>query len=157
MVGLRGVKADFTASPTSGFSPLTVQFADQSVGTIGNWSWNFGDGTTSNQRNPSHTYTDVGSYDVTLNVSGNGSDLLVRAGYIIVRPQPGDFDDDGDVDHEDFGPMQACLTGSGIAQTDVSCTRARLDADLDVDVDDIVLFMQCYSGPGVAATTSCVE
>lgn len=157
VVGTRGVKADFTGSPTSGFSPLTVQFTDQSIGTISSWSWNFGDGTTSNLRNPSHTYTVVGSYNVTLGVSGSGSDSLVRPGYITVRPQPGDFDDDGDVDQEDFGPMQACLTGSGIAQTDPACARARIDGDLDADLDDIGLFLRCYSGPGVPATTACVQ
>src|SRR5207245_8385423 len=35
------------------------------------WSWNFGDGQTATQRNPSHTYAAGGSYTVTLTVKDN--------------------------------------------------------------------------------------
>src|SRR6266545_4647100 len=67
------VTADFTASPTSGNVPLTVQFTDQSTGTITARDWNFGDGSAhSSTQNPSHTYTNAGNYTVTLTVSGSG-------------------------------------------------------------------------------------
>src|SRR6266545_389453 len=67
------VTADFTASPTSGNVPLTVQFTDQSTGTITARDWNFGDGSAhSSTQNPSHTYTNAGNYTVTLTVSGGG-------------------------------------------------------------------------------------
>ncbi len=59
--------ADFSATPTSGQVPLTVQFTDQSIdidGTVVSWSWNFGDGNTSIEQNPSHTYETYGVYDV---------------------------------------------------------------------------------------------
>ena len=53
--------ADFTASATNGFAPLSVTFTDTSTGTITNHSWTFGDGGTSTASSPSHTYTNAGS------------------------------------------------------------------------------------------------
>ncbi len=77
--------AAFEASPTSGVVPLTVTFTDQSTGDIDSWSWNFGDGGGSSDQNPSHQYTAVGDYTVTLTVTGpGGSDDEVKTGYISV-------------------------------------------------------------------------
>jgi PKD repeat protein len=65
--------ASFTANPTSGTAPLTVQFTDQSSGgQITRWEWNFGDGTVSDQRNPTHTYRTGGNYNAILTVRGPG-------------------------------------------------------------------------------------
>ena len=49
---------------------LPIQFSDQSTstGTIIGWTWDFGDGNTSNLPNPSHTYTSVGRYEVSLTI-----------------------------------------------------------------------------------------
>lgn len=60
------VVAEFTATPTSGSAPLTVQFTDQATGDISQWWWFFGDGYGSTQQNPSHTYTGEGIYTVYL-------------------------------------------------------------------------------------------
>ncbi|MEO0216878.1 MAG: SBBP repeat-containing protein, partial [candidate division WOR-3 bacterium] len=79
------LKADFTAEPTSGYKPLTVQFTDKSTGNITNWSWNFGDGGTSTQQNPSHTYNIPGDFTVTLTVNGpGGSATETKTNYIHV-------------------------------------------------------------------------
>lgn len=49
----------------------TVRFEDRSEGAIDTWHWDFGDGTTSSERNPFHTYAQDGvQYTVTLTVSG---------------------------------------------------------------------------------------
>ncbi|MGE0079122.1 MAG: PKD domain-containing protein [Bacteroidales bacterium] len=79
------ITADFNADITSGYQP-TVQFTDATVGAT-SWSWNFGDGSDiSTEQNPSHTYTNTGSYDVTLIVSdGVNSDTLTRANYITAK------------------------------------------------------------------------
>ncbi len=69
---------------------------------------------------------------------------------------PADFNHDGDVDQDDFGAMQACLTGSFVPQLDAACAQAMLDADNDVDIDDVALFIACISGPGVPAGPNCV-
>lgn len=60
--------ADFNwAAATGG----TINFTDQSTGGPTSWSWNFGDGGTSAQQNPSHTYTANGVYNVCLTASNN--------------------------------------------------------------------------------------
>jgi len=61
-----------TASFTYTTSDLTVDFTDQSTdsdGTISGWSWDFGDGATSTEQNPSHTYAADGTYTVSLTVT----------------------------------------------------------------------------------------
>ncbi len=75
---------DFGASPVSGYPPLTVAFSDMSPGQPTTWLWDFGDGTTSNQQNPSHTYTSVGSHTVSLTVSNNGQHTATRSNYIYI-------------------------------------------------------------------------
>lgn len=72
---------------------------------------------------------------------------------IIVR-QRGDQNFDGDVDQEDFGAFQACLTGDGVARTE-SCILADLDLDGDVDVFDFNLFLPCLSGADQPAEPGC--
>jgi PKD repeat protein len=77
--------AGFTGSPTSGDAPLAVQFTDTSTGSPTSWSWNFGDGGTSTEQNPSHTYDAAGTYSVTLTASNaGGSDTFTRNNYISV-------------------------------------------------------------------------
>jgi PKD repeat protein len=83
------VIANFSATPTSGEVPLDVQFTGESFGDITDWLWHFGDGVTSTQESPTHTYTSAGAYTVTLDVSGpGGSDTLSRTNYITVTEQP---------------------------------------------------------------------
>jgi PKD repeat protein len=47
-----------------------VQFTNLSAGDIGAYQWNFGDGGSSTETNPSHIYEDPGTYSVTLTVIG---------------------------------------------------------------------------------------
>ena len=75
----------FSASPTSGKAPLTVDFTDQSTGLPTSWKWNFGDGSNSTEQNPVHTYNESGLYAVKLTASNaNGSDALTKTSYIAV-------------------------------------------------------------------------
>ena len=56
---------------TQGCLPSVIRFTDASTTTSGgivSWRWNFGDGTTSTDRNPTHTYTANGFYNVSLHV-----------------------------------------------------------------------------------------
>jgi len=56
-------------------SGLTVTFTDISAadpGPILSWNWNFGDGTTSTEENPTHTYAEPGEYDVCLTIHADG-------------------------------------------------------------------------------------
>lgn len=66
-------KADFSSNLTSGFAPLEVQFTDTSQNAAG-WNWDFGDGATSTEQNPIHTFFSAGSYFVNLKVTNaNGT------------------------------------------------------------------------------------
>lgn len=78
--------AEFSGSPTSGFAPLSVNFADLSSNAPTSWSWTFGDGSSSTAQNPSHSYTTAGSYNVTLTATNSaGSDGETKNGYITVN------------------------------------------------------------------------
>jgi PKD repeat protein len=77
---------EFSADPTMGTVPLTVNFSDESYGEIDDWQWDFGDGNTSEEENPVHEYTVSGLYSVTLIVTGpGGSDTLTRTDLIDAR------------------------------------------------------------------------
>jgi len=75
----------FTASPTAGLAPLTVQFTDTSTGSPTAWAWTFGDGGTSTTQNPQHTYAAPGLYTVNLTATNEyGSDTETKTDYITV-------------------------------------------------------------------------
>ncbi len=89
-----GLFADFTATPTSGSSPLVVNFSDASTttapGGVNSWMWDFGDGNSSTDQNPTHTYAFPGTYTVTL-VANDGvnppatrikTDYITSGGYL---------------------------------------------------------------------------
>jgi PKD repeat protein len=62
--------AAFNVSPSTLISipDYSFSFQDESTNTPTIWEWDFGDGTGSALRNPSHTYLDTGTYKVTLKV-----------------------------------------------------------------------------------------
>jgi PKD repeat protein len=66
--------AAFTATPSSGAAPLSVQFTDQSTGSPTGWAWDFtNDGAVdSNEQNPGHIYDTDGTYTVKLTATGQG-------------------------------------------------------------------------------------
>jgi PKD repeat protein len=83
--------AVFSGTPTSGTMPLKVQFTDSSTGYPGKWKWTFGDGQTSTQQNPTHTYSKSGKYTVILTVTNTaGSNSVTKLSYInvIAPPKP---------------------------------------------------------------------
>ncbi|MCB9230506.1 MAG: T9SS type A sorting domain-containing protein [Bacteroidia bacterium] len=73
------VSLDTSLSPA--FSPapngLLVNFTDQTSGAITAWYWDFGDGFTSSQPNPQHTFATPGAYNVCLTVTGNCGPVTV--------------------------------------------------------------------------------
>jgi PKD repeat protein len=84
--------ADATASPTSGDAPLAVTFSGAGSsdpdGSIASYAWNFGNGGTSTEANPSHTYTSVGTFRATLTVTDNRGDQNSQSITITVTPPP---------------------------------------------------------------------
>jgi PKD repeat protein len=85
--------ASFTYTPMEDIYPETMlTFTDTSTdadGTIASWAWSFGDGITSTEQNPTHAYTEVGTYTVTLVVTDNdGNESVAYTADITVSPQP---------------------------------------------------------------------
>ncbi len=82
--------ADFTANVTSGCAPLTVTFTDLSTDAT-SWLWTFENGSppTSTAQNPTVTFNNQGTWDVTLEVTNNfGSDIITKSDYIDVDDVP---------------------------------------------------------------------
>ena len=77
--------ADFKVNDSLTCTGL-VQFEDQSIAAPTSWLWDFGDGTTSSKRNPSHQYTSNGTYDVKLVASNiHGPDSIIKTNVVTVN------------------------------------------------------------------------
>ena len=83
---LKAPVAAFSASPTSGKAPLTISLTDKSTDAT-SWSWDFGDGSTSAEKNPTHIYSAAGNYNVVLTVN-NEKGSSSKTQNIIVQSEP---------------------------------------------------------------------
>src|SRR5690554_668371 len=84
-------QADFSFSPSAACVASTVSFTDESSSGTDRWSWNFGDGTTSSNANPTHSFSTVGTYTVTLSAtnSANGcNDSFSETIEVFALPNP---------------------------------------------------------------------
>lgn len=73
---------DFTAAPRIGYAPHFVEFTNNSIGAD-SYEWDFGDGFGSTEIEPTHTYSNTGTYTVTLTATGlDGTANRVRTRYI---------------------------------------------------------------------------
>jgi PKD repeat protein len=70
--GASAPAANFSAAPTRGPAPLAVVFSSVSGGSRSTYLWDFGDGSTSTEPNPIHTYSTVGTFTFRLTVTGPG-------------------------------------------------------------------------------------
>lgn len=78
--------ANFSSNVMIGFAPLLVQFNDSSENANG-WYWDFGDGNTSTEKNPMHTYSSTNNYIVNLTASnGNGTSSKSSMIFVLERP-----------------------------------------------------------------------
>ena len=117
--------ASFT-SPNSVCQGTTVSFTDFSTNSPSTWVWNFGDGNTSSQQNPTHTYAAAGSYTVSLTVS-NSAGTNSTSQNITVNTNPtvtlssSDADNvvcnNGGIIQLTSTPLNAILTGPGVANS----------------------------------------
>jgi len=77
---------NFVSNVTTGYAPLAVKFTDTSTGTPFSWTWNFGDGTFSTVKNPTHTYSKAGKYTVKLTATNEGGNsTAAKTNYITVK------------------------------------------------------------------------
>jgi PKD repeat protein len=77
---------DFFCNPLEGYAPLVVSFTDKSTNIPTNWAWNFGDGYSSNIKNPVHIFQSPGTYSVSLTAgNGYGGNSITKTNYIVVN------------------------------------------------------------------------
>ncbi|MCE7996710.1 MAG: PKD domain-containing protein [Roseivirga sp.] len=90
--------ADFRSSAIVGYAGVPIDFIDASSANGGDFSWDFGDGNTSTDQHPTHTFTNPGTYDVSLSVN-SGAATETKTDYITilpVKPVPYTLVDGGD-------------------------------------------------------------
>ncbi len=123
--------ANFVGNPTTaGPPPVTVDFTDLSTGYPTSWSWDFGDTGTSSAQNPSHTYTSIDTYTVSLTVNdGSTQDTETKVDYITITAAPSVVTVYPD-SWETYGGDQSVTITSGSL------------ADVDAD-DDVYMVAQC--------------
>jgi len=77
--------ANFESNTSSGTGPVYVQFHETTIGNVSSWKWNFGDNKTSTDKNPTHTYTRPGKYNVTLTCTNQaGISSITKNNFITV-------------------------------------------------------------------------
>jgi PKD repeat protein len=79
-----------TATPTSGQTPLSVAFTGTATGGTPpySYSWAFGDGSTSAAQNPSHTYSNAGTFTATLTVTDSSSPAKPASSSVSITASP---------------------------------------------------------------------
>ncbi|MBI3501166.1 MAG: PKD domain-containing protein [Bacteroidetes bacterium] len=104
-------------NPVANFSATSVcignptQFTDLSSGGGNSWSWNFGDGNTSTQQNPSNIYANPGNYVVSFTVTANpGGCFAVITQTVTVYPQA----------NANFSSSTVCVNTPATQFTDLS-------------------------------------
>jgi gliding motility-associated-like protein len=79
--------ADFQPTPMSGCPPLSVNFVNTSIGGAP-YSWDFGDGNTSNEPHYIHTYTEPGTYRAVLTATAPLGGTVTKDTLIVVYENP---------------------------------------------------------------------
>ena len=79
------LSADFTANNVNVCLGSSIIFSDASTGNPNSWVWNFGDGNSSTLQNPTHTYSNPGTYNVSLTISdGATTETEIKTSLITV-------------------------------------------------------------------------
>lgn len=89
--GIAAPVADFEADETTVVKGASVTFTDLSTNAPTSWTWTFegGSPSTSTAQNPTVTYNEAGTYDVTLIATNEGgNDVETKVNYITVTPMP---------------------------------------------------------------------
>jgi len=140
--------AVFTYVPDHPTTWDAIQFTDQSSdsdGTIVSWSWNFGDGGSSNEQNPTNRYRLPGTYPVALEVTDNDGLTGSTVREVTIVLGPGDVNGDGTIDVIDVRLCLQIATGF-LTPTAYQQRAADVDEDGDVDLDDAQILAEYIIG-----------
>ncbi len=132
--------ADFSFSPITGNAPLSVTFTDSSTnlgGSISSWSWDFGDGSTSTEQNPTHEYESVSietTYTISLIVEDiNGCTHSISKD-IVIKPSAGKITVIKNIINNDGGTLG--IDDFEITLTDSDTTNQGIDLNFVQDTID---------------------
>ena len=137
------LNADFDIEgDVGGCAPQTLRFVNRSrtEGDV-SWNWDFGDGATSTERQPTHTYTDVGNFTVTLTVEGECASATARESFrLLEEPEAV-----GEVSYRDRVDVGAALNvrWTAVSEATAYLIEARRDGTADweeycdTDPDDL--------------------
>jgi PKD repeat protein len=117
LIVVETLQVDFTATKTTGLFPLTSTFIPQSNASVTNVLWDFGDGHTSSQLQPTHVYETPGRYTVHLTAEiSNNSATEIKSNFIKVKGR------------NISGRVTASDTGEGLAgyMVEVISSQSRL-------------------------------
>ena len=148
---------DFIANTTSTCTGI-VDFSDLSINGPLTWTWDFGDGGTSTNQNPTYTYMSGGTYTVKLvTTNGFGADSLIKTAYVVVtKPTAPSVVSasrcgSGSVTLSASGTgtinWYSDSTGSNLLSTGNSYTTPSLSISTDYYVIDLVTPPSIYGGP----------
>lgn len=101
----------------------------------------------------------IGQLDARTQAMTGGA-FTLRGGFWVLSlcgPIPADYDGDCDVDLDDFGYFQACITGPKLGPVGAGCEICDFDHDDDVDQEDFGIFQRCLSGPNIPADPNCAD
>lgn len=79
--------ADFSFNGENAPAPCLISFINSST-NADSYTWAFGDGSSSKEQNPKHTYNTEGTYSVKLTVEGEGGTNSVSKSLVILEPEP---------------------------------------------------------------------
>jgi PKD repeat protein len=140
------LQVDFNYSPSCAAAGTVLTFTDTSSGDspMTAWLWSFGDGQTSTQQNPTHTYATSGTFTVTLQATG-GSGASGTASKEIHVCSLGDLTGDGKVNVADVLMLYRAINGL-LTLTPCQQAQADIDKDGNVDLDDGVALVHLVTG-----------
>ena len=142
VAGARSPIALATADKTSGLAPLTVKFSSEGSkdpdpgDTITSYAWEFGDGATSTEQHPSHTYAQNGSYTAKLTVTDTTGKTGVSAIEILVGNTAPVLSFEGPPDGYVYTPGETLDYSVNVTDPDglpVDCTKAEVTFALGHD------------------------
>ena len=98
-------------------------------------------------------YTDAAAY--RCRVTNTYGSTTSNPGQLTIRSV--DYDQDSDVDLEDFAHLQLCLGLENVSQTEPDCINTDLNDDNIVNQNDLQVFLGCLNGPDMLPTPGCLD